>query len=170
VVAAPGALRLDLGSAQSANDATSGRYDLVRGGVELFEERPLEGWGSGSFAREYRRAEDVSAERAASASHTIPVTVAAEQGVGGLVVYLAVLACALWRLFRRVGGDPARAAIAAAFAALVVHTMLYAAFLEDPMTWVLLAVGTALAVAARQEAPAAREVEREQPEPAPAPA
>ncbi len=170
VALAPGALRLDLGSAKSANDATSGRYDLVRGGVELFEERPLEGWGSGAFAREYRRAEDVSAERAASASHTIPVTVAAEQGVGGLMVYLAVLACALWRLFRGVAGDPARAAIAAAFAALVVHTMLYAAFLEDPMTWTLLAVGTALAVAARQEAPAAREVEHEQREPAPAPA
>jgi len=27
--------------------------------------------------------------------------------------------------------------------------MMYAAFLEDPMTWTLLAVGTALAVAAR---------------------
>ena len=29
--------------------------------------------------------------------------------------------------------------------ALVVHTMLYAAFLEDPLTWVLLAVGVGLA-------------------------
>ncbi len=170
VAIAPGVLRLDLGSAQSADDATSGRYKLVRGGVELFEERPLQGWGSGSFARQYRRAEGVSAERAASASHTIPVTVAAEQGVGGLLVYLAVVGLALWRLFRGVGGDPARAAIAAAFAALLVHTMLYAAFLEDPMTWMLLAVGTALAVAARAERPAEQPAEREQPEPAAAPA
>ena len=30
---------------------------------------------------------------------------------------------------------------AAAFAALVVHTMMYAAFLEDPFTWVILAAG-----------------------------
>ena len=40
---------------------------------------------------------------------------------------------------------PARAAIAAGFAALVLHTWLYAAFLEDPVTWTLLALGSALA-------------------------
>jgi hypothetical protein len=43
---------------------------------------------------------------------------------------------------------PARAAVGAAFVALLAHTMMYAAFLEDPLTWTLLAVGTALAVAA----------------------
>ncbi len=145
VAVAPGLLRIDLGSAQSADSATSGRYELVQGGVKLFTQRPLEGWGSGAFARQYRRAEDVSAERATSASHTIPVTVAAEQGAGGLLVYLVLVGCALWRLFVGVRGDPVRAAVAAAFAALVAHTMLYAAFLEDPMAWMLLAVGTALA-------------------------
>ena len=75
----------------SSSKATSGRSDLIAGGVRLFADRPAQGWGSGSFAREYRRAEDVSAERATSASHTIPVTVAAEQGVVGLLVYLALL-------------------------------------------------------------------------------
>ena len=33
----------------------------------------------------------------------------------------------------------ATAAVAAAFCALVLHTLVYAAFLEDPLTWVLLA-------------------------------
>jgi O-antigen ligase len=173
VLLAPGALRLDLGSSASADAATSGRYQLVSGGARLFAERPLQGWGSGAFAREYRRAEDVSAERATSASHTIPVTVAAEQGVPGLLLYLALVACALWRLFRRAGASPARAGVAAAFAALLAHTMLYAAFLEDPMTWTLLAVGTALAVAPMPDA-AEVEVrdqrERTAPQPAPAPA
>jgi O-antigen ligase len=148
VLLAPGALRLDLSGSKSANAATSGRYDLISGGVGLLAERPLQGWGSGSFPRQYRRAEHVSAERATSASHTIPITVAAEQGVVGLVAYLALLACALWRLFRRARAVPARAAVAAAFAALLAHTMMYAAFLEDPMSWALLAVGTALAAAA----------------------
>ena len=37
----------------------------------------------------------VSAERATSASHTIPITVAAEQGLLGLIAYLALLAAAL---------------------------------------------------------------------------
>jgi hypothetical protein len=52
------------------------------------------------------------------------------------------------RLLRGARGSPVRAAIAAGFAALVLHTWLYAAFLEDPVTWTLLALGTALAVPA----------------------
>ena len=35
----------------------------------------------------------------------------------------------------------------AAFTALIVHTLFYAGFLEDPATWVLLAIGASLAVA-----------------------
>jgi hypothetical protein len=49
--------------------------------------------------------------------------------------------------------------ILAAFCALLAHTMLYAAFLEDPLTWTLLGAGTALAAAAgpeRTRAPRAR--------------
>ena len=39
----------------------------------------------------------------------------------------------------------ARAAVLAAFVALLAHTMAYAGFFEDPITWVLLAVGASLA-------------------------
>jgi O-antigen ligase len=152
VLLAPGAVRLDLGSDKSVQDATSGRYDLVAGGARLFEEKPIGGWGSGSFRREYRRNENASAERATNASHTIPVTVAAEQGLIGLLTYLALVVAALWRLLRHVRrsgpSTVARAAVAAGFAALLVHTLLYAAFLEDPLTWALLALGTGLAAAA----------------------
>ena len=42
----------------------------------------------------------------------------------------------------------ARAAILATFTALLVHTMAYAGFFEDPITWVLLAAGASLAAAA----------------------
>ncbi|MEA2290504.1 MAG: hypothetical protein QOD55_2501 [Solirubrobacteraceae bacterium] len=169
VLLAPSVLRIDLGSERSVDAATSGRSELVAGGVRLFAERPLAGWGAGSFARQYRRAEDASSQRATSASHTIPVTVAAEQGVLGLLAYLALLACALWRLFRGAGSSPARAALAAAFAALLAHTMMYAAFLEDPMTWMLLAAGTALAAMPPRAAGAAgADAERTPAEPAPA--
>ncbi len=131
----------------SSNEATSGRADLISGGVRLFSGQPVQGLGSGSFSREYRRAESASAERATSASHTIPVTVAAEQGLIGLLAYLALLVAALARLFRGAArAGPVRSGIAAAFAALVVHTLVYAAFLEDPLAWALLAVGSAVAV------------------------
>src|SRR3954469_36146 len=152
VIVAPGAVRLDLGSSASADRATSGRADLIAGGGRLFADAPVLGHGSASFAREFRRHEKASSRRAVSASHTIPVTVAAEQGIVGLAVYLALLAAALGRLLRGAAETPARAFVVAAFIGLLVHTLLYAAFLEDPLTWTLLAVGTALAAAPRHRA------------------
>jgi O-antigen ligase len=156
VAIAPGAVHLELGNSKSADKATSGRYDLIKGGVKLFADDPIAGKGSGGFGREYRRAEHVSAERATSASHTIPVTVAAEQGVLGLAAYLVLLVAAFARVFHRARGFPERAAVAAAFTALVAHSMMYAAFLEDPLTWTLLGAGTALALWRTEPEPASR--------------
>jgi O-antigen ligase len=149
VLLAPASLHFGLkGSSGSASNATSGRTTLISRGLELFAKRPLEGYGSGSFETEYKRhskASAASAENATSASHTIPVTVAAEQGILGLGVYVALLVAAFVVLFRGAGRSPPRIAIAACFAALVLHTWTYADFLEDPFTWTLLAVGVALA-------------------------
>jgi O-antigen ligase len=149
VLLAPASLHFGLkGSKGSASNATSGRTTLVSGGLELFAKRPLEGYGSGSFETEYKlhsKAAQATAESAVSASHTIPVTVAAEQGILGLAVYVALLVAAFTVLFRAAGRSPPRIAIAACFAALVLHTWTYADFLEDPFTWTLLAIGVALA-------------------------
>jgi O-antigen ligase len=161
VIAAPPSLHFGLkGSGGSTSNATSGRTKLIDGGLELFADRPLWGYGSGSFETEYRRHGDASAANAVSASHTIPITVAAEQGIIGLAVYVALLLAAFATLFRGAGrspprptpGDtglwpasPFRLALAACFAALVLHTWTYADFLEDPITWTLLGIGVALA-------------------------
>jgi O-antigen ligase len=146
VLAAPASLHFGLkGSGGSASNATSGRTKLISGGLELFAKRPLEGYGSGSFQTEYQRNQEASVQNATSASHTIPVTVAAEQGIVGLGVYVALLIAALLVLFAGAGRSPPRVAIAACFAALVVHTWTYADFLEDPLTWTLLGIGVALA-------------------------
>jgi O-antigen ligase len=170
VLAFPSALRLDLGDAESLDDATSGRYELMRGGVELAGDRPLWGWGSGSFADEYLAHGFGAHSDAVSASHTIPLTIAAEQGVIGLAVYLALLAAALARLLGGARGNPYRAVVAAGFVAVVVHTWMYAAFLEDPVTWTLLAVGAVLARKppsrrAASEVPLGAEPARLDPEP-----
>ncbi|MEN3283143.1 MAG: hypothetical protein V7607_4283 [Solirubrobacteraceae bacterium] len=156
VAIAPGAVHLELGNSKSADKATSGRYDLIKGGVKLFADAPIAGKGSGGFGREYRRAEHVSAERATSASHTIPVTIAAEQGALGLAAYLVLMVAAFARVFHRARGFPERAAVAAAFTALVAHSMMYAAFLEDPLTWTLLGAGTALALWRAEPEPTSR--------------
>jgi O-antigen ligase len=166
---------------------TSGRANLVSGGIHLFAQRPVYGYGSGSFPKAYR--EHVRTRKApVSVSHTEPITVAAEQGLIGLIAYAALVVLALWAMAGNLrpslsklsasraggvvggtgpeealataggGGSPAatgpvrqhpiaRAAILATFVALLAHTMAYAGFFEDPITWVLLAVGVSLAAA-----------------------
>jgi O-antigen ligase len=133
------------GNGGSANNATTGRAKLIEGGLKLFADRPLQGYGSGSFQKEYESHSKASVENATSASHTIPITVAAEQGIVGLALYVALLVVAFAVLFRGAGRSPPRIAIAACFAALVLHTFAYADFLEDPLTWTLLGIGVALA-------------------------
>ncbi len=157
----------------------SGRGSLVSGGLDLFADRPLWGYGSGSFQAAYRDHRE-NKDAPVIVSHTEPVTVAAEQGLLGLLIYFSLVMVALQTMSRglfraaRAGGDDredspgresprsetgparqvARAAILAAFVALLVHTLAYAGFFEDPITWVLLAVGASLAWA---EAPTVRD-------------
>ncbi|HZO77280.1 MAG TPA: O-antigen ligase family protein [Solirubrobacteraceae bacterium] len=134
---------------QSFNGVSAGRGSVLSGGARLFGDRPLQGFGSGSFEIEYHRHNPTSGPL--TASHTTPVTIAAEQGIIGELPYIALVVVALIVLVRGTRRDPARAAIAAAFVAMLVHTMLYADFLEDPATWALLAVGVALARAPRPQ-------------------
>jgi O-antigen ligase len=129
----------DVGSAESSSTTTSGRVDLVRGGITLAGDRPIWGWGSGSFGAAFSR----HIERAkTTVSHTEPVTVSAEQGGIGLVVYVALVVLALIVLFTGAGGSVASAATAACFAAIVVHSLGYAAFTIDSATWALLGLGS----------------------------
>ena len=135
---------------QGLNGASSGRPGLVSGGIDLFAARPLWGYGSGSFETEYS-AHHHQIGQTLSASHTIPITIAAEQGLIGELVYIGLVLAALVVLLERCRAQPDRVAIAAAFIALLFHTLLYADFLEDPITWTLLAIGIALAVRPRPD-------------------
>jgi putative inorganic carbon (HCO3(-)) transporter len=129
---------------QGLNGVSAGRGSVLSGGIRLFGDRPVWGFGSGSFETEYQGHNPRIGTGTLTASHTIPVTVAAEQGVIGELAYLALVIVAIIVLLRGSRADPVRAAIAAAFIALLVHTMLYADFLEDPVTWALLGIGIAL--------------------------
>ena len=153
----------------SSNDSnsinTEGHGTLVSGGLKLAKHRPLYGYGSASFSKEFAREENVPPGDT-TISHSEPVTVAAEQGLIGVAAYLALLAAALWTLFggmrsiapglganRPADGVAAevvvaRIAVAAGFCALLVHTIGYAGYLTDPLTWALLAAGGVLAAEA----------------------
>lgn len=144
--AAAFALLLAGGAPSSDLDGTrsidSGRTDLVAGGLELTEERPIAGWGSGSFGVAY--SERIERTRGAI-SHAEPVTVAAEQGAVGLLVYVPLVIVALGVLLTGpLPRSPARAAVGACFVAILVHSFGYAGFAIDPATWALLALGIVL--------------------------
>jgi putative inorganic carbon (hco3(-)) transporter len=121
---------------------TSGRVDLVSGGIDLALERPLAGWGSGSFGAAF--ASEIERARTTT-SHSEPITVAAEQGLLGMAVYVALVVLALIVLLPGAGGAPARAALVACFVAMLVHSLGYAGFIIDPATWALLGIGIPLA-------------------------
>jgi putative inorganic carbon (HCO3(-)) transporter len=163
LVFAGGLVKLD---PDRLNPQTGGRANLVSGGLELAAKRPLLGYGSGSFSVSFQR--EIAGPRApVTESHTEPVTIAAEGGLVGLAVYIALLVSAVAMFvtgFRGVmpglGGGvadrsgarappAARAAVFAAFVAIFVHTIAYAGFLDDPAVWVLMAVGYSLACQCR---------------------
>jgi putative inorganic carbon (HCO3(-)) transporter len=152
------------GSNESSRDISEGHSSLISGGAKLAWHRPVYGYGSASFSKEFAKAEDVPPGDT-TISHTEPITVAAEQGVIGIAAYLALVAAGLWTFFSGMrsiapglrgrfrsleGGHraeltPARIGLAAAFVALLAHTIGYAAYLTDPLTWALLAIGGVLA-------------------------
>lgn len=160
---AGGLVKLDL---DRLNAQSSGRADLVSGGIDLFENRPVLGYGSGSFSTAFK--EEVAGPNApVTESHTEPITIGAEQGIVGLALYAALIVAAIAALgagMRTVmpglgapvgagsgkrGPPAARAAVLAAFIAVLIHTLTYAGFLDDPITWVLIAIGYSLAFPCR---------------------
>ena len=132
----------DLGSAKNFDTTTSGRVDLVEGGIQLAGDRPVWGWGSGSFGAAFSR----HIERAkTTVSHSEPITVGAEQGAIGLLVYVPLVVVALILLLRGAARSAGAAAVAACFVAMLVHSLGYAGWTTDPATWALLGVGAGLA-------------------------
>jgi len=142
--AVSGVGRTDLSSTDKIDtNFSAGRVSLVTGGYDLARDRPIWGWGSGSFGEAFKEHVDPNAET--TVSHSEPLTVGAEQGAIGLVVYIALVVLGLLVLL---GGGAresvAATAVAACFVALIVHSLGYADFSVDPAMWALLGVGVAL--------------------------
>ena len=67
---------------QSDRGFDQGHTDLIEGGLDLFGDRPLAGYGSGAFGRAFY---DEIEKARTTVSHSEPINVAAEQGAVGLV-------------------------------------------------------------------------------------
>ena len=137
---------------QSARRVTSDRSRRVEVTLDVVRDRPVAGVGLGSQAAASRERSKRGGPDDSFVSHTTPLTVAAELGIVGLALYLALLAGAartLWALWRR---DAALGlALGAVLLALTVHSLFYSGFFEDPITWLALGI-TSAALAAVQVA------------------
>jgi hypothetical protein len=154
---AAAAIAADAVNGRSAKDVTSGRSRLVDVTVDAFEARPVAGVGVGSQPRASAQ-ESGRGSPSRNASHTTPLTVLAELGVVGFLLYAWVLVATGWALWLL--AEQARTfaiGLAAVFLVLVVHSLLYAGFFEDPLTWGVFA----LASAGIASVPVAREAPRE---------
>jgi O-Antigen ligase len=164
---AAGAVAAESVNGRSAKDVTSGRSRLVDVTVDAFEARPV--WGVGVGGQPRASAEESGrGSPSRNASHTTPLTMLAELGVLGFALYAWLLAATAWALYLLSHSDRTLAVgLAAVFLTLVVHSLLYAGFFEDPLTWGvfgLTAAGIASATAVRQPEPAVTEPLRNAPQ------
>jgi putative inorganic carbon (HCO3(-)) transporter len=152
---AAGAFAAQAIEGRSAREVTSGRSRLVQVTLDAFQARPLGGVGIGGQPRASTD-ESGRGSPARNASHTTPLTVLAELGVLGFSLYAWLLGAAAWALWlvarreRMLG-----VGLAAVLGALVVHSLLYAGFFEDPLTWGVLGLTSALLARAAVDGDAA---------------
>ena len=144
LVLAAGIVVLFEGDGDSTQQVTSDRSTLVQVTWPVYAAHPVVGVGIGSQPLASRRVEDAKKRKSKNVSHTTPLTVAAELGTIGLVVYLVFLAALgraileAWRRHRALG-----ISLAGCGTALVVQSLFYGGFFEDPFVWGIAGVAAA---------------------------
>jgi O-antigen ligase len=134
------------------NKATSGRAELVSNGARIAFDHPVAGVGVGGFRVAYAERTGIRGEEPRrAASHNTPVTVAAETGLPGLLLLVWLVGTAIVLPLRRASRSFAGRTsliVAVSLIAILVHSLFYNAFFEDPTAWGLLGLA-ALVVAWR---------------------
>jgi O-antigen ligase len=142
-------------SGTGVNRVTSDRFGLVKNGIKLAADHPIQGVGIGGFKHSYARKFHLPGkEPKKAASHDTPVTVAAETGIPGLALLGWLFVAAILGAWRRVPSSfEGRTALFAGLAlgAIAVHSLFYNAFFEDPMMWGLLGLIVIVSAAVRKQ-------------------
>ena len=156
VVAACGYVAVQVADGGSLNRITSDRTKRVEDATRVIEKHPLVGVGIGGQPRASRRLAGSERPTPNFVSHTTPLTVFAEVGVVGLLLYAWLLVGGTRLILRLRRRDEALGlALGTAFLGLFVHALFYSGFLEDPLTWLVVGIAAAYcAQPARQAATA----------------
>jgi O-antigen ligase len=154
VLVACGYVAVQVADGESLNRITSDRTDRVEDAVRVIEEHPVVGVGIGGQPRASRRLVGSDRPTPNFVSHTTPLTVMAELGAIGLILYawLLVGGARLILMVRR-RDEALGLALGVSFIGLFVHALFYSGFLEDPLTWLVLGVAAAYC-AQRERIPA----------------
>jgi O-antigen ligase len=154
LVFAAGGVVLAESGGDSARQLTSDRLPIARVTLPVYTQHPVVGVGIGSQPLMSRREEDARRQKSKNVSHTTPLTVAAELGTLGLLVYLAFLAALgraileTWRRHRPLG-----LTLAACLTALVIQSLFYGGFFEDPFVWGIAGITAAATTYCRSRSP-----------------
>jgi O-antigen ligase/polysaccharide polymerase Wzy-like membrane protein len=129
---------------EPSNRFTRGRSTLVRITLPVYADHPVAGVGIGSQPLVSGQEADGRPGKHRNASHTTPLTIAAELGTLGLLAYTAFLLgtgralLLTWRRDRALG-----LALIGCLTSLVVHSLTYGAFFEDPFVWGMVGLAAA---------------------------
>lgn len=148
------------------NKATGGRASLIAVGIKIAKAHPSHGVGLGGFEHAYSKRTHKKPRQ--SASHNTPVTVAAEEGAPGLLLFFWLVGALLLAAYRRINHEAyGRLALAAGLAllAIFVHSLAYNDFFEDPTTWGLIGlIGLVSPIRLRAREPRPAETQEPVPE------
>jgi O-Antigen ligase len=141
----------------SANRVSDERSHLIRLGWRVIRRHPLLGSGLSGLPKAAVAGTAHPFRVKGAASHTTPVTVAAELGPVGFLLYLWVLGAMTAAGARIRGAGPVPRVLLAALIAIFASSLFYDSFFEDPTMWLLAGflAGTSMAAAGTAR-PAAR--------------
>ena len=144
LLAACAYVAVQVADGKSLNRITSDRTERVQDATRVIEKHPIVGVGIGGQPRASRRIAHSDRPTPNFVSHTTPLTVFAELGVIGLALYAWLLAGAALLILRLRGRDEALAlALGVTLLGLFTHALFYSGFLEDPLTWLVIAIAAA---------------------------
>ena len=133
----------------SAARVSDSRSHLISLGFRVIRRHPLDGAGLSGLPTAAVAGTAHPLRIRGAASHTTPVTVAAELGPVGFALYLWVLGALTAAAVRIRGAGPVPRVLLAALVAIFASSLFYDSFFEDPSMWLLAGflAGTSMAAA-----------------------
>jgi O-Antigen ligase len=133
----------------SAARVSDSRSHLISLGWRVIRRHPLDGAGLGGLPKAAVAGTAHPFRVKGAASHTTPVTVAAELGPVGFALYLWVLAALTAAAVRLRAAGPVPRVLVAGLVAIFASSLFYDSFFEDPTMWLLAGflAGTSMAAA-----------------------